>query len=283
MLVVAFGGWLIAASALGAPTHQAQPEQTQAAQPVQDAQPSVAPPLVELVKVTDASPHERPCKPGDDDRNSDLCAQWKAADAAAAAAKWAEVSAYIGGVAAFLLLWTLAYTARATAAADKAALAAQQACKITSDANNNGLRAYVLVDSARIFNLDTEVPQIVLTIRNFGQTPASDFRCQMNGCFSNYPAEFDFVDLSCDTEGSRALIGPGGQTKISWRPSRKMESIDLQALINHKAAFWAWGWIRYKDVFGKDQETSFRFMYGGDSPRDPDGFLAACFEGNHAT
>lgn len=37
------------------------------------------------------------CKPGQDDRQSDLCAQWKAADAAAEAAKWSLWMLWISG------------------------------------------------------------------------------------------------------------------------------------------------------------------------------------------
>ena len=45
----------------------------------------------------DAKRTEWPCLPGSDDRASDLCAQWRAADAAEESAYWAEYALYVGG------------------------------------------------------------------------------------------------------------------------------------------------------------------------------------------
>jgi hypothetical protein len=49
-----------------------------------------------------------PCAPGRDNRASDLCAQWKAADAAAEAAKWSGLTGIFTGVALLIGFGTLA-------------------------------------------------------------------------------------------------------------------------------------------------------------------------------
>ncbi|HEX8414682.1 MAG TPA: hypothetical protein VF637_12475 [Sphingomicrobium sp.] len=57
------------------------------------------------------------CDQDTDDRTSDLCAQWKAADSAEESADWAARAFWLGGLGTALLLLTLRYTAKSTRAA----------------------------------------------------------------------------------------------------------------------------------------------------------------------
>jgi len=51
-----------------------------------------------------------PCISGRDVRNSDLCAQWKAADAASRAALWAEIGTFVAVFGGLALLWQIRLT-----------------------------------------------------------------------------------------------------------------------------------------------------------------------------
>jgi hypothetical protein len=66
------------------------------------------------------SEHARSCRPGEDDRTSELCAQWKAADAGDKAAYWARWSFFLGIIGTLGLLWTLYYTRKAVRLAGSA-------------------------------------------------------------------------------------------------------------------------------------------------------------------
>ena len=55
----------------------------------------------------------RPCDKGVDNRNSDLCAQWKAADAASRAAFWAMIGTLVASLGTAGLYWQIVLTRRA--------------------------------------------------------------------------------------------------------------------------------------------------------------------------
>ncbi len=86
------------------------------------------------VEVNAATVREMPCRDGPGDRVLERCAQWKAADAAAQSAFWAEVSAYVGAVMAGVSLLALLATALAVLYARGAARASHRAAAATLDA-----------------------------------------------------------------------------------------------------------------------------------------------------
>lgn len=86
-----------------------------------------------LKKPPETSNHDKPCAAGQNDRSSDLCAQWKAADAAKYAA---DVAFWIGVVGSLLGAFTLAV-------AVKAALYARDAARHTERGANADEKALV--------------------------------------------------------------------------------------------------------------------------------------------
>ena len=108
------------------------PQQTKAqANPTQPA-PAVAPPSAKPVEPIQALELNRPCKEGGDARDSDLCAQWKAADAARDAADWTRWGVLIGIIGTVGLFWTLYYSRAAVKAAQSATKDAENALTIRS-------------------------------------------------------------------------------------------------------------------------------------------------------
>jgi hypothetical protein len=84
---------------------------------------SNSPVLLDAAKPVEPAPaaeYNPPCAKGQDDRRSDLCAQWKAADSAAEAAFWSKVQAYLSAVGIVGLLYSLYLTRTATEAATAA-------------------------------------------------------------------------------------------------------------------------------------------------------------------
>lgn len=134
------------------------------------------------------------CQPGQDNRQSDLCAQWKAADAATESANWTlwtliatGFGLAIGGGTLFAA-WRAAHWAKkaadhtetgATAAID-AAKESREANAIAREALVAGGRAWLKVDAAILGTLEItgDPPEvrasIDLIITNVGSTPATD-------------------------------------------------------------------------------------------------------------
>jgi hypothetical protein len=143
---------------------------------------------------------DEPCEQGEDNRSSDLCAQWKAADAAYTSAVWTERTAYIG--IAGLVLGTLTLAAAAAAAyyagvaavqtkrgadaADRAVRISEESAKIAADALSASQAAAAEVDRAWIridvtagdLVFDEALNRVQLGIRvniiNIGRSPATN-------------------------------------------------------------------------------------------------------------
>lgn len=150
-ILAAFGLLVVAA----APSDKQTPEQkggqhqAPAKQTITQAPPPPAPPVALPIQGPEK---DRGCEKGQDARDSDLCAQWKAADAASDAAKWSLVSVWVGVAGAALLLWTLWET------------------RLTG---RRGLRAYVVLKSGEVEKMAVGQPVLVRAyITNCGQTPA---------------------------------------------------------------------------------------------------------------
>jgi hypothetical protein len=184
------------------------------------------------IKESNKSPQpDNGCKAGQDNRSSDLCAQWKAADAASNAAWWTffaaittVVGVIIGGftlIAASFAAW---YAKKAAIETEKGAIAALEAVSATNLANKisqSSVQAWICpcpIDVGPIRNTYFDEIYIndgigfVVSWKNFGQTPALAVGTSVSAEIL-YPdgateilAQFHPIaesDRSC-------LLGPGG-------------------------------------------------------------------------
>jgi hypothetical protein len=178
-------GWLALANTQGPSGNTQQPKaETNQTQPT----PAPSPPPVQPVEQVESPKLYRPCDQGQDYRNSDLCAQWKAADAARDAADWTYWGVLLGIVGTIGLFWTLYYTRAAVKAAQEAtkdadaaiAIAARNAdaaadlAETSREAMQNDLRGWVGVTCdvggcrASEHGLTLSV---TVNLKNYGKSP----------------------------------------------------------------------------------------------------------------
>ena len=170
-------GLLLVAAAPGTATVSTEPPK-----PASD---KVTPETIKL------SAEMQPCERGSDNRKSDLCAQWKAADAASSSADWAywtmlagAVGLLIGGGTLFAA-WRAAHWAKEAAKhtevgaqqSERSAKAAEIALEQSRLASQTDLRAWVatkvkLLDYNR--KKDFADFSIEVCLSNIGKTPAFD-------------------------------------------------------------------------------------------------------------
>lgn len=134
----------------------------------------------------ETSQHDKPCRHGNDNRASDLCAQWKAADAAESAANaawWIGVAGSL--IAAFTLAaaWAAArwakkaaiHTEESAVEAKRAADTAETALEKTTEASQTDLRAWLTIDlqlvGCRRHKENAQV-DVTIALKNIGKTPA---------------------------------------------------------------------------------------------------------------
>lgn len=183
------------------------------------------------VEVNAATVREKPCGDGPGDRVSERCAQWKAADAAARSAFWAEASAYVGAVMAgvsllALLATTLAvlYARRAARASHRAAAAtldavraAQEGNSIARDTAHAQIRPWVKVDivGARFAHIGRGRLCLTFAIElvNIGLTPAKGVHL---GVATRALKERDFDPVRPSRDLLNIDIMPGSRHALTY-------------------------------------------------------------------
>jgi hypothetical protein len=149
------------------------------------------------------------------------------------------------------------------------------------------MRAYVFVQTINIYNvagppsptpsgqqpplgartLPDRGPIIIIIIRNFGHTPASDVVHFANVVFREFPLTSSLPEL--DEIGNRQLMSvfsmppTGGSTKNHVHPILTDEQV--AQLRDATAAIYVYGKIIYTDTFGIERETHYRFRHNANT------------------
>lgn len=222
-LILAIAGLALAA---GSPPKQA--EQSKQGKSASKAEQSLPP----------ADPHkpvekDRGCEKGADQRDSDLCAQWKAADAAKDAADYAWWTVLLSAASAMLLIWTLWETRRTS---------------------RRELRAYLHVTQ---YTVDVTTrphhPWVKIKIENCGQTPAFKVRIDMRVFFVDLRSQLKIESRDFTNSPPGVSLGPGANLNMD----RAWMGEDRSLLIDYNDALCAFAEIRYFDAFGCEHFTRF--------------------------
>lgn len=247
-IIFAIVGWLtIAASPEqhSARDNKKQPDQA-SSQALQD--------IAAAIKT--ANEREQPdkgCQAGEDARDSDLCAQWKAADAAKESADWTRRTFWLAVVGTFIGSLTLLAAGLAAKFAKDAAIhtdAGAKEAKRSADAADIGLRNFVDIERARIVaeprsaDAFAEHTQMgVISISNIGRSTASIVQCRsamLSGV--EFPGDFP-VSVKIDK-----VLG------ASEAFAAKCVPIDTREADNK---CFAGGYIEYRSTFGQTHKAYF--------------------------
>jgi hypothetical protein len=128
------------------------------------------------------------------------------------------------------------------------------------------LRAYVGVTDASIQaskNPEQTLIKAEMTIRNAGQTPAYDFNVIATFDFHEIPRT-EFAPYDKTIKQSRSTLGPDSEVDVPLIAPKLLTAEHLKAVKDGKFAFFFYGKIKYRDAFGKDRFTDFRYRAGDD-------------------
>lgn len=183
---------------------------------------------------------DRGCDQGNDNRSSDLCAQWKSADAAKDAARYAFWTLLTSAIGTGLLLWTL-WETRAT--------------------SRRELRAYISLDHSSVAkgvvddeNGSQKVTELILQIswKNSGNTPANNIQMMTNRRWlaGGIPEDFDFLDVDPTIKTASRHLAPGQMLESTMR-------IALEDLFEGAAgSTLVYGWVEYDDGFSRKRRRT---------------------------
>jgi hypothetical protein len=218
-------------------TEQAEQEQPQSE--LSRAADSIRSEISDLKEPVEADP---PCEPGDDNRDSELCAQWKAADAANNAAEYALWTMLLGFVGTMLLVLTF-WETRKTARAE--------------------LRAYVAVDIIRMtLNGRTGQAEVEIRVCNQGQTPAfNSVWCGNVVISTDEKIERDLGvtprEPPKEGRGTPTTINGNQSASGSLYNHRPFTKDELLAAIAGEKSLFVFGFVIYRDAFGTRRDTIF--------------------------
>lgn len=233
--------------ALACPNHadaKGNGEQPDAEQTIAESLHKIAAAYDEQTKRSKSSDKQtEPCKRGDDRRYSDLCAQWKAADAASDSAWWAWVSGLVGtgsllGVIVALIL-------------------ALHSNWIARDTAKRQLRAYVSYEVISLSESDLNTRNIQIGWINAGQTPAIQAitRADWRDFPEGLPEDFDFPLPPDGPDEGPSTIGPGQRVLSS--PARRFPEMLISQVAQRKANVILWSAVDYVDIFGHPRRSEF--------------------------
>ena len=201
--------------------------------------------------------YREPCRDLRGSEESDLCAQWRAARAAEAAAVWTERGFWIGLASVIGLGVTIFLTLRATKAALRSAGAAERAIEMEG-------RPHILVEKMEMESLlevpNGWLPRLKFIYQNHGSGPA-----WMTGhanylvAYEQTPDEFPVVNPSV----TNWPIAPNtGWGKSDFDETRQEhDGIDLDRVRNGSLTLFIGGMVRYVDAAQRTHEHRYVYTY----------------------
>lgn len=235
-----------------------QEGQSAKAESAQRPQPASSPEPV------DAPKSGYPCHPGEDDRTSDLCAQWKAADASARAASWGASVGLATWIGVILGFGTLVAAALAAKYAGDAALATtrtlhnDRAWLFASDKSPE--RDILSGSEWRGARFDGE--RLSVSIVNTGSGPAFNIKMRADQTFTN-GAALDDLRFDGDEWG---YYGVAGKEMRPCRASIYLQDAAIGRLRRREARAFLFAEITYNDIFSSDERRTvfcFEVTHGG--------------------
>jgi len=191
------------------------------------------------------------CVRGSDQRRSDLCAEWKSADAAKDAANYALWTLIVSALGTGLLIWTLAET-RAT--------------------TRRELRAYVSVRSGGLVIQETAEKGTLISFEvishNGGATPA--YECDHLATLAIMTRQHAALELKSvkpiDKDAySGGVVVHSGDDFVTEMPNRILVPPDLlDAIKKGTVSLYMFGVSSYLDTFGIRRRTDFCQFIDGD-------------------
>jgi hypothetical protein len=188
------------------------------------------------------------CEDRKDKRSSNLCAQWKAADAANDAADYTLLAVILSALGTALVGFSLLVTVRTS---------------------RRELRAYVSVKprGLPVFGIG-EIPCATITIINGGATPAYTVEQYGAVLIDEFPLKSDpLTDEKTERGGIRgqSTLHKGDEHSAEMKGNSKTTLQDIEDIRAGRKVIYVIGNIDYRDTFRKKRRTEFCYFLDKDT------------------
>jgi len=145
------------------------------------------------------------------------------------------------------------------------------------------LRAYVFMVAAKVnkFGFD-QIPEVLVVIKNSGQTPAYDMVSWTGVLAQPFPFKGEFERPGPDFPIARGTLGPGAETHMIVPTKRAFTADETKMIRDGKAALFVFGEVTYRDAFKKTHATKYRYFFGGSAGARESGAMNMDLNGNDA-
>lgn len=171
-----------------------------------------------------------------------------------------------------------AATKRLASSAKQSANAARDAVRITEDTARLRLRAYVSVTGVAVESLPDapERDRVIADMKNGGTTPALDVESYIMGHLGpgDVPQETWLVYGA--SSGLKSILGAGDSSPF-FRGVTRPKNTTVAGECLKGQTFMIFGYVRYRDVFGKAYETRFCAYMNRETAKTGGGFVHASF------
>ena len=145
------------------------------------------------------------------------------------------------------------------------------------------LRAYVFTNGAKGEPAGDKsgAYTVRVEIKNFGVTPAYALSGWMTVFVDDFAHEREIASLPHDSEMVQTILPPGGMCFYYARTFHPVTR-ELKAIAGSIRAIYAYGEVRYKDIFGNEHFAKFRIKCAGERNLAT-GSFDHCLGGNEAS
>lgn len=151
----------------------------------------------------------------------------------------------------------------------------------TEEASEHALRAYLNVRSRCLYFRDTPFNIYAeVIIKNFGQTPASHLRADVDIWIDKYPRAEEIPTLDIESDHQVISLAPGDEIGLLMEPGSLISQRDYDAVLNGSYAVWVSVAFSYEDIFRRMWRSDFRFFMTSDDITGADRRMKFADEGN---
>lgn len=193
----------------------------------------------------------------------DLSAQQRAASSALVAAIVSFVTLIVTGIGVWFVKQTLDATLKAVEDTSAATVEMQKANVIAERNARRQMRPYLFVSKAW-FKVDSKSePTAFVEVKNFGQTPAIDKQSWIHTWVECYPLHDPLPVPPVDFQMGRTVVGPGATSEWTHPRGQPLNEISLAEIEAGRAAFYVYGKVVYRDIFGVEHWSEYTLFASG--------------------
>jgi hypothetical protein len=128
-------------------------------------------------------------------------------------------------------------------------------------------RAYVTVISSDLYFMPDGRAEARLVFKNTGNTVANNLTTRVGIVASEFPRQEGFIDpwTAIPDKMNTEPLGVGDTGTIVIATNRSINLAERDEMAQGTMAIFAWGEIRYVDIYGVTRSNKFRRIYGGNS------------------